>query len=118
MPVSHRVHVDVVKNKVAPPYRQAEFSINYLTGIDPSSEVADIIISSGLAKKGGAWYDYDGLRFNGVAKLTDHFRDKKNLEKGIEAIKSAKINLYGVQKAEVAPGSPLTELAVTEESED
>ena len=116
VPISHRVHVDIVKNKVAAPYRQAEFTINYEVGIDASSEVADILASSGLAKKGGAWYDYDGLRFNGMAKLTDHFRVKANLDKGIAAIKAAKINLYGVQKEVPVPGGTLSELAV--ESED
>lgn len=108
VPVSHRVHVDLIKNKVAAPHRQAEFEINYTKGVDTASEVADIVVSSGLAKKAGAWVEYDGQRFNGLAKLTEFFRNKSNLEKGINQIRSAKINMFGVQKEEgvVTPQTP------------
>jgi recombination protein RecA len=116
VPVAHRVHIDIVKNKVAAPYRQAEFEINYLKGVDTASEVADILIACGVAKQESAWFEYDGKRFHGLAKLVEHFRgDAKSLEKGIEKVRSMKINTFGVQKDPTAVPANPDELTVAEE---
>jgi len=57
-----RVRVKVVKNKIAPPFRQAEFDVMFNEGISKLGEIIDIGVEKNIIEKSGAWFSYNGTR--------------------------------------------------------
>jgi recombination protein RecA len=78
--------VKVVKNKVAPPFRQAEFDIMYGEGISREGEVLEIGVLHGVLEKSGAWYIYNGDRLGqGKDNARDFLKENAALAREIEA---------------------------------
>jgi recombination protein RecA len=77
--VGNRTKVKVVKNKVAPPFREAEFDILYGTGISKEGELVDIGSELGIVEKSGAWYSFNGERIGQGRENTKEFL-KENRE--------------------------------------
>ena len=71
--VGNRTRVKVVKNKVAPPFREAEFDIIFGEGISREGDVLDLAANNGLVEKSGAWYSYRGERIGQGRENTKTF---------------------------------------------
>ncbi len=62
--IGNRTRVKVVKNKIAPPFRQAEFDIMYNEGISTSGDILDLATNEGIVEKAGAWFSYNGEKIS------------------------------------------------------
>ena len=81
----NETRVKVVKNKVSPPFRQAEFQILYNKGINRAGEILDIGVERKLVEKAGAWYAYDGEKIGqGKINASQWLKDNPNIAKKIE----------------------------------
>ena len=78
--VGNQTRVKVVKNKVAPPFRQVEFDIMYGHGISKSGELLDLGVKAGVVEKSGSWFSYDGQRIG---------QGRENAKQYLEANKDA-----------------------------
>jgi recombination protein RecA len=86
--VGNQTRVKVVKNKVAPPFKQVEFDIMYGEGISKTGELVDLGVKAGIVEKSGAWFSYNGERIgqgreNTKAFLKEHPKMATELEKAI-----------------------------------
>jgi recombination protein RecA len=84
--IGNETKVKVVKNKVAPPFRQAEFDILYGEGISREGEIVDLGASAGIVEKSGAWYSYEGNRIGqGKDNARAYLRENPAVAQAIEA---------------------------------
>ena len=89
--IGNQTRVKVVKNKMAPPFRQAEFEILYGTGISKIGELIDLGVANGIVEKAGAWYSYEKDRIgqgkeNSRAFLEDHPEMADEIESRLRAM--------------------------------
>jgi recombination protein RecA len=83
--VGNRTRVKVVKNKVAPPFKQAEFDIVYGQGISREGSLIDVGVDQAIIKKSGAWYTYEGDQLGqGKENVRSFLRDNPDLANEIE----------------------------------
>ncbi len=100
--VGNETRVKVVKNKVAPPFRQTEFQILYGKGINHMGEVLDLGVQQGLIEKSGAWYAYGNDRIGqGRKNAADYLEEHAEVSQEIERQVRAQL-LPGVKNAAVA----------------
>lgn len=85
--VANRVKVKVVKNKVAPPFKSAEFEIRFGEGIDKYGEVLDFALELGIVKQSGSWYSYNNDKLGqGRETVRELLLDNEELYKEIRAL--------------------------------
>ncbi|MEV5001906.1 recombinase RecA [Nocardioides sp. LML1-1-1.1] len=83
--VGNRTRVKVVKNKVAPPFKQAEFDIMYGKGISREGGLIDVGVEAGLVRKAGAWYTYEGDQLGqGKENARGFLKDNPDLANELE----------------------------------
>ncbi|GGO63462.1 hypothetical protein GCM10010982_00560 [Bowmanella pacifica] len=99
--VGSETRVKVVKNKVAPPFKQAEFNIMYGEGISKEAELVDMGVLHKFVEKAGAWYSYNGERIGqGKANAVKYLKDKPEMAQAIEKQLRDKLLLAKTVQAE------------------
>ncbi|MBT3277313.1 MAG: recombinase RecA [Candidatus Thioglobus sp.] len=84
--LGNETRVKVLKNKVAPPFKQAEFQILYNQGISLESEIIDLGVKLGFVEKAGAWYSIEGERIGqGKDNARDYLKEHQELRQSVEA---------------------------------
>ena len=97
--VGNRTRVKVVKNKIAPPFKDAEFDIMYGFGISKEGDIADLGVSLGIIEKSGAWYSFGGERIGqGRQNVKRFLAENKDI---MGKITDTIIEKTGLKKAEV-----------------
>ena len=95
--IGNRIRVKVVKNKIAPPFKEAEFDIIFGEGISTVGDILDLAADAGIVNKSGAWYDYEGNKIgqgreNTKQYLKEHTEMLQEIEQKVRAH-------YGLQDA-------------------
>ena len=98
--IGNRTRCKVVKNKVAPPFKECEFDIMYGKGISRTGEVLDLATEMGIVKKGGAWYSYNEMKLGqGRDNAKDFLEKNPDIMKEIEEkIKSSDMEVVMASK--------------------
>jgi len=109
--VGNHVKVKVVKNKLAPPFRIAEFDITYGEGVSKTGEIIDIGVDQEIIKKSGAWYSYGGAKIAQGRESAKNFL-KDNPEVAFEIEEKIKAKIAGVVE-EDAPDTKAAEAAAS-----
>ena len=96
--VGNATRVKVVKNKVAPPFKQVEFDIMYGEGISKMGEILDLGVKAGIVEKSGAWFSYDSIRVGqGRENSKTYLKENPEIAARIEA--AIRANAAGVAEA-------------------
>ncbi len=102
-----RVRVKVVKNKIAPPFRSAEFDVMFNEGISKLGEVIDIGVEKNIVEKSGAWFSYNGTRIGqGRENVKAFLREHTDMAAEIEAKVRESYGLKPVDAAEAPAPAP------------
>ena len=102
--VGSRTRVKVVKNKVAPPFKEVEFDIMYGTGISREGDLLDLAATENIVEKSGAWYAYAGERIGqGRENAKDYLRDHPEISASVER---KVLEKYGVLKTSPVQAVP------------
>lgn len=99
--IGNRTRVKVVKNKVAPPFREAEFDIIFGEGLSREGDIIDLASDNGIVEKTGAWYSYKGERIGqGRENAKTYLKENPDIRKAIEIEVRQKFNFPTTDKAE------------------
>jgi recombination protein RecA len=116
MVTGNRTKVKIVKNKVAAPFREAEFDILYGEGISREGDVLDLAVANNIVEKSGAWYSYSGERIGQGRENTRNFlKENKDIFARMDGDVRKKLNIAGAGNVEV-PEIPATGPAEAKEA--
>ncbi len=114
--VGSRTKVKIVKNKVAAPFREAEFDILYGEGISREGDVLDLAVLHNVVEKSGAWYSYSGERIGqGRENVRQHFKDNKETFVRVEAQLRKKLGIANKGEVVELPPVPANGAAAAQE---
>jgi recombination protein RecA len=105
--IGNRTKVKIVKNKVAPPFREVEFDIIYNEGISQVGEIVDLGVEHGVIDKAGAWYTFQGERIGQGRENTKQFlKDHSDMREQIKSLIMDTLNIGSQSSQNGAAGSP------------
>jgi recombination protein RecA len=105
--VGNRTRVKVVKNKMAPPFKEVEFDIMYGAGISREGDLVDLASQDGIIEKSGAWYSYDGERIGqGRENAKDYLRDHPEMARAVELKVLEKYGVVRLTPVAAVPDEP------------
>ncbi|MDA0705530.1 MAG: recombinase RecA [Proteobacteria bacterium] len=107
--IGNQTRVKVVKNKVAPPFKMAEFEILYGFGISREGEIIDLAVQHGLIDKAGSWYSYGSDRIG---------QGKENVREHLKANPAMAAEIEGKIRALLLSGTTVTPVAAVDDSEE
>ncbi|MBX7102193.1 MAG: recombinase RecA [Myxococcaceae bacterium] len=111
--IGNRTRVKVVKNKVAPPFKEVEFDIMYGSGISKEGDLIDLASENGIVEKSGAWFGFKGERIGqGRENAKEYLKEHPEVSRAIEAQVMEK---FGITKAPVVQAVPDVDEDETEE---
>lgn len=91
--IGNHTRVKVVKNKVAPPFKEAEFDIIYGEGISKEGNILDVAVNMDIIKKSGAWFSYEGMKIGqGRDNARKYLKENPEFTKNIDALIREKMN--------------------------
>ncbi len=97
--IGNRTRVRIVKNKIAPPFKEAEFDIMYGEGISRTGDVLDLAASEGVVSKSGAWYAYEGNKIGqGRENAKNYLKENPDIFEEIEKKVRERFELNGVEQ--------------------
>lgn len=90
--IGNKVRVKIVKNKIAPPFKTAEFDIMYNEGISRAGDILDLAVKESLVSKSGSWYEHDGAKMGqGREAAKQYLRDNPKVAEALEKSLRAKL---------------------------
>jgi recombination protein RecA len=114
--VGSRTKIKIVKNKVAAPFREAEFDILYGEGISREGDVLDQAVLHNIVEKSGAWYSFSGERIGqGRENVRQYFKDNKETFARVEGALRQKLGIAGRSEAPELPPVPVNGAASAQE---
>lgn len=117
--IGNRTRLKVVKNKVSPPFKVAEFDIIYGEGISRESSLIDMGVDNGIVKKSGSWFTYDGDQLGqGKEKVRMHLKNNPDLADEIEQKILEKLGIGEYAKQEEKEEEPKNDDALSDELVD
>ena len=118
-PVGIRVRTKIVKNKVAPPFRTAEFDMLFSEGISREGSLIDVGVELGVVKKSGSWYEYSGEKLGqGKEAARQTLKDNKKMANEIDKKIRAEIEKKEEIPMKVGLGEAKTTTTTSEKSAD
>jgi recombination protein RecA len=115
--VGSRTKVKIVKNKVAAPFREAEFDILYGEGISREGDVLDLAVANNIVEKSGAWYSYAGERIGqGRENVRTFLKDNKDTFAKIDSQLRQKLGIAGAGAIAEVPPVPVNGSAIAQEA--
>ncbi len=106
--IGNRTKVKVVKNKVAPPFKEAEFDILYGKGISKEGNILDVAVDLDIIKKSGSWFSYEGERLGqGRDNIRKYMEENPEFTAKIDALVRDKLNITASERMDTEAVNPI-----------